>query len=134
MSESVRSTSTCDIFSVRPQSPVASHDDLFEHDFTTIGHAHSIDLFNARDELVDTSSIDLIRQVRSALDNWTSMLGPIEDWPRIFRDGYDEACINTDAPTTQAAIDSFLEGVQEHVRIGKDIIVGLEKCAALRFT
>jgi hypothetical protein len=42
--------------------------------------------------------------------------------------------MDTDAPTTQVAIDIFLGQVQEHVRIGKDIIGGLERCAALRFT
>jgi hypothetical protein len=76
------------------------------------------------------SGIDLIRNVRTALANWTAALGPVEDWPRVFREQYDEACVNTTAPTTQAAIDIFLGQVGEHVRVGKDIIVGLERFAA----
>lgn len=134
MSESVRSTPTRDALLFRSQSPAASRDNLFECDSTYSDYAYRVHTSNSVDEPINVSSIDLIRRVRSALDNWTSTLGPIEDWPRAFRDGYDKACMDTDAPTTQVAIDIFLGQVQEHVRIGKDIIGGLERCAALRFT
>ena len=80
----------------------------------------------------DMSSIDMIRQVHSTLENWTTALGPVEYWPCVFHEQYDEACINTTAPTTQVAIDIFLGQVGEHVRVRKDIIASLERCAALK--
>ena len=76
--------------------------------------------------LVNMSSIELIQKVHSALEQWVSALGPINNWPRIFCEKYDEACIDTTAQTTQDTIDIFLGQVGEHVRIGKDIIAGLE--------
>lgn len=73
----------------------------------------------------DISSIDRLRQVRLAMENWTSNLGPVEDWPRVFREKYDEACCDTSASTTQVAIDVFLGQVGEHVKIGKSILAGI---------
>ena len=66
------------------------------------------------------------------MENWTSTLGPVEDWPRVFRDKYDEACCDTAAPSTQTAIDVFLGQVEEHVRVGKSILAGIEKCSLVR--
>ena len=60
------------------------------------------------------------------METWTSALGPVEEWPCVFQEQYDEACANTTTSTTQAAINVFLGQVGEHVRVGKDIIVGLE--------
>jgi hypothetical protein len=78
------------------------------------------------------SGINTIRHIRSTIEKWTSSLGPVENWPCVFREQYNEACLDTDAPTTQTAIDNFLQQVEEHVRIGKDILGGLEKCAVVK--
>jgi hypothetical protein len=74
------------------------------------------------------SSIDILRKVRLAMEKWTSDLGPVEDWPRVFREKYDEACCATTTSTTQAGVDIFLGQVGEHVRIGKSILAGVEDC------
>jgi hypothetical protein len=67
------------------------------------------------------------------METWTSALGPVEEWPRVFQEQYDEACTNTTASTTQAAINIFLGQVGEHVRVGKDIIVRLESFMMVKF-
>lgn len=72
--------------------------------------------------------ISIIRNARLAVSNWTSSLGPVEEWPRVFGEKYDEACCDTVAQSTQAAINEFLKGVIEHVRIGKSILKGIEGC------
>lgn len=137
MSQSVRSTPSRDnVLSQRSQSPLTNVGNLFAPDSNYSDPAYisltipSTQVVSASP--VDTSGIDMIRRIRSAMENWTSALGPVEDWPRVFREQYDEACVNTTAPTTQAAIDGFLGQVGEHVRIGKDIIAQLESCQCQR--
>jgi hypothetical protein len=68
------------------------------------------------------------------MENWTASLGPVEDWPHVFREQYNEACLDTTAPTTQMAINTFLRQVEEHVRSGKNIIAGLESCTAVKLS
>lgn len=80
----------------------------------------------------DTSGIDILRKVRQAMESWTSALGPVEDWPRIFREKYDEACCDTTASSTQAAIDLLLRQVGDHVRIGKSILAGIQECSLVK--
>ena len=109
------------------QSPLASCDNLFRPDSDYPEWSYSAPL-NSRAAPIDASGIDLIRKICSALEQWISSLGPIEDWPRVFQEKYDEAWMDTAARTTQDAIDVFLGQVGEHVRIGKDIITGLERC------
>jgi hypothetical protein len=127
---------SCDTLSNVWKSPPASPENLFAPGSGYSDGTYHLPAPNDRaspitTSPIDTSGIDLIRNVRSALEKWTSTLGPIDDWPRIFREQYDEACINTDARSTQASIDLFLQQVGEHVRVGKDIIVGLEGCSAV---
>jgi hypothetical protein len=128
-SPSTQSTPSRDLSSPGAQSSDGSYGNLFRLDSGS-DQSYSVPP-NARVSPTDTSGIDLIRRVRSALEQWVSALGPIEDWPRIFREKYDEACVDTAARTTQDAIDIFLGEVGEHVWIGKDIIAGLERCAVL---
>ena len=78
------------------------------------------------------SGINTIHHICSTIEKWTSSLGPVENWPRVFHELYNEACLNTNAPTTQSAINNFLGQVEEHVRIRKDILGGLEKCAVVK--
>ena len=112
------------------QSPLTSRDDLFEpgSDYSNLPHRAPL---TCKASPADTSGINLIREVHSALEQWISALGPIDDWPCVFQEKYDQACLDTAAQTTQDAIDIFLRQVGDHVQIGKDIITGLDKCAAL---
>jgi hypothetical protein len=80
----------------------------------------------------DTCYIDILCRVRLATESWTTNLGPVEDWPRVFREKYDEACCDTTTSTTQVAIDIFLGQVGAHVQMGKSILTGLEECSLAR--
>ena len=141
MSESVRTTPSCDDMlsnkgrpAQRLQSPLATINNIFAPGADYSDHAYCPPIPSGRASPVDTTGIDMIHRVRGAMENWTAALGPVEDWPRVFREQYDEACINTTAPTTQVAINVFLGQVEEHVRVGKDIIAGLEGCTAVKLT
>ena len=115
----------------RLQSPLATINNLF---IPGSDYTYSSPTPSGRASPIDTAGIDMIRRVRSAMENWTSTLGPVEDWPCVFREQYDAACINTTAPTTHIAIDTFLGQVAEHVRVSKDIIAGLESCMTVRLS
>jgi hypothetical protein len=67
----------------------------------------------------------------ATIQEWTSTLGDVEDWPRIFREQFDEACIDTAAATTQDAIDKFLRAVEEHVRNGRAVLNFLASSPAI---
>jgi hypothetical protein len=116
----------------RSRSPSASGDNLFVPDSDYVDRPCQPSAPNIMAQRIDTSGIDKIRQVCSAMENWTSTLGPVEDWPRVFREQYDEACLDTTTKTTQDAIDTFLGQVEEHVKVGKSILAGLEGCAAVK--
>jgi hypothetical protein len=123
--------------SVEPTS--GDHADLSYHDHSLpLASLHSlpgsanITLRAPDTSTTDTSGINTLRKVRLAMENWTSALGPVEDWPRIFREKYDKACCDTSALTTQMAIDVFLAQVGEHVRIGKAIVAGIQECSLVK--
>lgn len=80
----------------------------------------------------ETIDINIIRDARVATESWISALGPIEHWPRIFREKYDEACCDTVAVSTQVAIDTFLGKVVQHIDNGKQILKGFEQCNLVR--
>ena len=122
------STPLRDVSPIDLQTP---RNDLFLPDSNYSDPIYRAPVTNRGVSPVDTSGIDMIRQVRSAVEKWTSDLGPVEDWPRIFRELYDEACLDTSSRTTQESIDVFLRQVGEHVRNGKEILSGLERCAVV---
>lgn len=53
---------------------------------------------------------------------WLNALGPLEDWSRIFRTQYDEACLDTSFENTQMAVDNFLHKVRNHVDYRKSLL------------
>lgn len=73
----------------------------------------------------------MIQHICSDMENWTLALGPVEDWPCIFHEQYDKVYINTTS-MMQVAINTFLVQVEEHVKIRKHIIAGLESCTAVK--
>jgi hypothetical protein len=81
---------------------------------------------------ISESYVDILCKVHLATENWTTNLGPVEDWPRVFREKYDEACCDTTTSTTQVAIDIFLGQVGAHVQMGKRILTSLEECLLAR--
>src|ERR1700683_4784206 len=113
MSDSPLMLSVRDMSPSRSQSPSASGDNLFVPDSDYVDCPCQPSAPNIMAQRIDTSGIDKIRQVRSAMENWTSTLGPVEDWPRVFREQYDEACLDTTTKTKQDAIDTFLGQVEE---------------------
>ena len=58
-------------------------------------------------------------------------LGPVKDWTAAFSTAYDEAATR-DHRDTQEAIDTFLRGVVEHVRQGKEILAELGRTSLFR--
>ena len=66
--------------------------------------------------------IDLVRDVRVDMEGWLKALGPLEDWSHIFRERYEEACLNTSFKNTQMSINSFLGQVKNHVDYGKSLL------------
>ena len=58
-------------------------------------------------------------------------LGPVKDWTATFRTAYDEAATR-DHGDTQEAINTFLRGVVEHVRQGKEILAELGRTSLFR--
>lgn len=83
---------------------------------------------------VRTTSRDIaiIREVRVAVAQWTKHLGPVDDWGRVFRKHYDEACCDTTSQSTQDSIDVFLRGVMDHVKMGRSILKSIEDCQVVR--
>jgi hypothetical protein len=128
-SPSLRSPSH-DVSSPGTQSPPTSRNDLFEpgSDYSNLPHKAPP---TRKASPADTSGINLFREVRSALEQWISALGPIDNWPRVFREKYDEVCLDMAAQTTKDTINIFLRQVGDHVWIVKDITTGLDRCAAL---
>ena len=121
------------------QPPPASHDILFTwgSDYTDLTYGTptpNVPTLNSRALSINTARIDMIRQICGALVGWTSSLGPVGDWPCVFWEQYNEACIDTTASTTQATIDTFLKQVQKHVMIRKEIIAGFESCAVIKLS
>lgn len=69
-----------------------------------------------------TEGVATLWHARTMIQEWTSTLGDVEDWLCIFREQFDEACVDTTAATTQDAIDKFLRAVEEHVWNGRAIL------------
>ena len=76
----------------------------------------------------EADDITIIHNARLAIFNWTSSLGPIEEWPKVFGEKYDIACCNMAASSMQAIINEFLKGVIGHVGVGKNILKAIEGC------
>lgn len=73
------------------------------------------------------ANIDKLRHIRILMEQWTSGLGPVDQWPRIFQEGYDEACRKPTERSTQEEIDDFLKGVASHVENGRSILHELRR-------
>lgn len=86
---------------------------------------------NAHDrKQADLNSLNTLRVVREAMVEWM-VLGPVKDWTATFRTAYDQAAAG-DHGDTQEAIDIFLQGVAEHVRQGKQMLVELGRTSFVR--
>lgn len=88
---------------------------------------------NDSNNIDSATDISIVCNARLAVSNWTSALGPVEEWPKIFREKYNEACCSTVAHTTQESIDLFLKQVVEHVRVGRSILKGVEECRSVKY-
>ena len=80
-----------------------------------------------------TSDISIVQRAHLAVADWTSPLGPVDDWPKVFHVLYDEACCDTSCQSTQDSIDMFLRNVMEHVQVGRSILRTVEMCPAIKF-
>ena len=78
-------------------------------------------------------NISIICKAHLTVPNWTSLLGPVDDWPKVFHDKYNEVCYETSSQTTQDSIDVFLRQVIEHVWVGKSILKAVEECPSIKF-
>ena len=78
----------------------------------------------------DLDSLHTLRVIRVAMVEWMA-LGPVKDWTATFCTTYDEAATR-DHGDTQEAIDTFLRGVVEHVRQGKEILAELGRTSLFR--
>lgn len=65
-------------------------------------------------------------------EQWVSGQGPVEDWPHIFQEQYDAACVGRSGRMTQVEVDEFLKGVETHVKNGKAILSELRKSLVVR--
>ena len=79
------------------------------------------------------SDISIVQRARLAVADWTSPLGPVDDWPKVFHNQYDEACCDMSCWSTQDSIDMFLRNVMEHVWVGRSILRTVEMCATIKF-
>lgn len=71
--------------------------------------------------------INKLHHIRILTEQWTSGLGPVDQWPRIFQEGYDDACRKPTQRSTQEEVDEFLKGVALHVENGRKILQELRK-------
>lgn len=54
-------------------------------------------------------------------------------WGRKFREGYDLACADeTTGRSSQDAIDQFLEKVEDHAEVGREMLVRLTESSIVR--
>lgn len=54
-------------------------------------------------------------------------------WGKKFREGYDLACADeTTGRSTQDAIDGFLEKVEDHIEVGRELLVRLMDSSIIR--
>lgn len=70
-----------------------------------------------------------LRRAILTTHNWVASLGPISQWPRIFQEQYDAACLSNGV-SAQATVDQFLRGVERHVQTGRQIIQALMESGA----
>lgn len=79
-----------------------------------------------------TVGLRTLRDVRIQTEAWISGIGPMEEWPRLFQEGFDEACEKHGKRTTQEEVDDYLKRVEKHALDRRAILRQLRSSPVIR--
>lgn len=82
------------------------------------------------DEMVE--GLEVLREVRVATEEWISSIGPIDEWPRLFQEGFDAVYGQQNERTTQEGLDDYLTAVANHAWEGHAILHKLRASSVVR--